>query len=237
VSHRFWVVIPAAGSGRRMGTDIPKQYLPLNGRTVIEWTLSRFLDHSAIAGVVVAITDGDPYWQTLNLSHPKLITTTGGTERSDSVLNALHRLEQIASENDWVLVHDAARPCLTGEDLERMMVELKEHSVGGVLGSPMNDTVKRTNAAGEVIETPDRSQLWRAFTPQMFRLKALTDALTTAAREGNAVTDDASAMELAGFRPKMVMGRADNIKITQPGDLQLAELYLKNCNDSKEQAK
>lgn len=227
MSHRFWVVIPAAGSGRRMGTDIPKQYLPLNGRTVIEWTLSRFLDHPTIAGVVVAITDGDPYWQALNLTHPKLTTTTGGSERSDSVLNALHRLEQMTSDNDWVLVHDAARPCLTGEDLQRLMVELAEHPVGGVLGSPMNDTVKRTNAANEVIETPDRSQLWRAFTPQMFRLKPLTDALTSAAREGKVVTDDASAMELAGFRPKMVMGRADNIKITQPGDLQLAELYLK----------
>lgn len=227
MSHRFWVVIPAAGSGRRMGTDIPKQYLPLNGRTVIEWTLSRFLDHPAIAGVVVAITDGDPYWQELDLQHPKLTTTTGGTERSDSVLNALHRLEQMASANDWVLVHDAARPCLTTEDLDRLMVELADHPVGGVLGCPMSDTVKRTNAADEVIETPDRTQLWRAFTPQMFRLKPLKDALADAMRKGKVVTDDASAIELAGFRPKMVTGRADNIKITQPGDLQLAELYLK----------
>lgn len=227
MSHRFWVVIPAAGSGRRMGADIPKQYLPLKGRTVIEWTLLRFLDHPEIAGVVVAITDGDPYWQALDLKHPKLITTTGGSERSDSVLNALHRLQQMASDNDWVLVHDAARPCLTTEDLERLMVELVEHPVGGVLGCPMSDTVKRTDAANEVIETPDRSRLWRAFTPQMFRLKPLTEALSDAAREGKTVTDDASAMELAGFRPKMVMGRADNIKITRPGDLQLAELYLK----------
>ncbi len=227
MSHQFWVVIPAAGSGRRMGADRPKQYLPLNGRTVIEWTLSRFLDHPAIAGVVVAISDGDPYWQALDLKHPKLVMASGGAERSDSVLNALHLLERMGADSDWVLVHDAARPCLTHEDLDRLMTELAADPVGGVLGCPMSDTVKRTNSANEVIETPDRSQLWRAFTPQMFHLKPLMDALTDAAKKGKPVTDDASAMELAGFHPKMVAGRADNIKITQPGDLQLAELYLK----------
>ncbi len=226
MSQRFWVIIPAAGSGRRMGSDIPKQYLPLKGRRVIEWTLSRFLDHPAIAGVVVAISEGDQYWANLEFDHAKLVTVTGGAERSDSVLNALHKLCEIAEDDDWVLVHDAARPCLTRGDLEQLITELGEHPVGGVLGRPMSDTVKKTNADDEVIDTPDRTQLWRAFTPQMFRLKPLIDALTAAAREGKTVTDDASAMELAGFRPRMVIGRADNIKITQPGDLQLAELYL-----------
>lgn len=226
MNQKLWAVIPAAGFGRRMDSDIPKQYLPLSGRTVIEWTLSHFLDNPSIAGVVVAISDGDPYWQDLGLGHPKLVTAKGGTERSDSVLSALHKLDSMASPDDWVLVHDAARPCLTEKDLEQLIGELRDHPVGGVLGTPMSDTVKKTNADNEVIDTPDRSRLWRAFTPQMFRLKALTDALVMAAKEGNVVTDDASAMELAGLHPKMVMGRADNIKITQPGDLQLAELFL-----------
>ena len=227
MSQRFWVVIPAAGAGRRMGSEIPKQYLPLHGKCVIEWTLSRFLDHPQIDGVVVAISKGDQQWDNLKLDHPKLVTVTGGAERSDSVLNALHRLSQMAAEDDWVLVHDAARPCLSQADLNHLLDELKEHPVGGVLGTPISDTVKKTNARAEVVDTPDRSQLWRAFTPQMFRLKSLTDALNDAISTGKAVTDDASAMELAGYHPKMVMGRADNIKITQPGDLQLAELYLK----------
>ncbi|MDH3355697.1 MAG: 2-C-methyl-D-erythritol 4-phosphate cytidylyltransferase [Chromatiales bacterium] len=236
MSQKFWVVIPAAGAGRRMETNIPKQYLLLRGKRVIDWTLSCFLNHPQIEGVVVAISEGDPYWDNLEFDHAKLTTVVGGEERSDSVLNALHRLSQMADDNDWVLVHDAARPCLSQTDLDHLLDELKGHPVGGVLGTPISDTVKQTNAADEVIDTPDRSQLWRAFTPQMFHLRALTDALMDAEREGKRVTDDASAMELAGFHPKMVMGRADNIKITQPRDLQLAELYLKELN-REEQAK
>jgi len=235
VSQKFWVVIPAAGAGRRMGSDIPKQYLSLLGKPVIEWTLSCFLDHPQISGVVVAISDGDPYWAELDLEHPKLVTATGGAERSNTVLNALIRLSDWADESDWVLVHDAARPCLSQADLNHLLDELKGHPIGGVLGTPISDTVKQTNSGGEVIDTPDRGQLWRAFTPQMFHLKPLIDALTSAAREGKAVTDDASAMELSGYRPRMVMGRADNIKITQSRDLQLAELYLKELNREEQE--
>lgn len=143
MKRKLWAVIPAAGFGRRMGSDIPKQYLPLSGRTVIEWTLSRFLDNSSIAGVVVAISDDDPYWQDLGLNHPKLVTAKGGSERSDSVLSALHKLDSMASPDDWVLVHDAARPCLTEADLEQLIGELRDHPVGGVLGTPMSDTVKK----------------------------------------------------------------------------------------------
>ncbi|MCW8888727.1 MAG: 2-C-methyl-D-erythritol 4-phosphate cytidylyltransferase, partial [Gammaproteobacteria bacterium] len=174
--------------------------------------------------------DGDPYWQDLGFKHPALMTASGGAERCDSVLKALQQLKQVAAIDDWVLVHDAARPCLSRDDLDHLLDELKEHPVGGLLGTPISDTVKQTNASSEVIGTPDRSQLWRAFTPQMFPLQTLTEALVDAARAGKVVTDDASAMELAGFRPKMVKGRATNIKITQPGDLQLAELYLKQLN-------
>jgi 2-C-methyl-D-erythritol 4-phosphate cytidylyltransferase len=226
MNQRFWAVIPAAGMGRRMESEIPKQYLPLRGKCVLEWTLARFLDHPLIAGVIVALSAEDQQWATLALEHPKLVRVAGGAERSDSVLSALHRLSEMAADDDWVLVHDAARPCLSLQDLDHLLAELSEHPVGGVLGTPISDTVKKTNDAAEVIDTPDRTQLWRAFTPQMFRLRALTDALISALNAGKLVTDDASAMELAGYRPKMVKGRADNIKITQPGDLQLAELYL-----------
>ncbi len=227
MAQRFWVVIPAAGSGRRMGAGIPKQYLPLHGRTVIEWSLASFLEQPAIEGIVVAVTDGDPYWRELALGDRKLFTTTGGAERMDSVVNGLHKLSAMAAPDDWVLVHDAARPCLASADLEHLITELRDHPVGGVLGRPINDTVKRIDVNDEVIDTPNRSRLWRAFTPQMFHLKTLTDALVRAGKRGNLVTDDAAAMELAGFRPKMVRGRADNIKITQSGDLQLAELFLR----------
>ena len=224
--QKYWAVIPAAGVGKRMQADRPKQYLELHGHTVLEHTLSRFLDHPRISGVVVAVTDGDPYWQELAISHPKLMTASGGEERCHSVLNALQVLRAQADDNDWVLVHDAARPCLRREDIDHLIETLAQHPVGGLLGLPVADTVKRTGADDAVIETVPREHLWRALTPQMFRLGELYDALDTALKNNRLVTDDASAMELAGKAPKMVEGHGDNIKITRPQDLRLAELYL-----------
>ncbi|MCW8828564.1 MAG: 2-C-methyl-D-erythritol 4-phosphate cytidylyltransferase [Gammaproteobacteria bacterium] len=223
---KFWAVIPAAGVGKRMQADRPKQYLELHGRTVLEHTLMRFLDHPQITGVVVALTDGDPYWQRLALSHPKLMSAPGGEERCHSVLNALQVLQQRATESDWVLVHDAARPCLRREDVDRLIAALTDHPVGGLLGLPVADTMKRTDAEDTVLETVPRDNLWRALTPQMFRLGELAQALESALKKGQLVTDEASAMELAGKAPKMVEGHGDNIKITRPQDLRLAELYL-----------
>ena len=224
--QKYWAVIPAAGVGKRMQADRPKQYLALHGRTVLEHSLSRFLDHPQISGVVVAVTDGDPYWQDLALSHPKLFTASGGEERCHSVLDALQVLRQQADVNDWVLVHDAARPCLRREDLDHLIEVLSQHPVGGLLGLPVADTVKRTGADDMVIETVPREHLWRALTPQMFRLGELHEALDGALKNNQLVTDDASAMELAGKTPKMVEGHGDNIKITRPQDLALAQLYL-----------
>ena len=224
--QKYWAVIPAAGVGKRMQADRPKQYLELHGKTVLEHTLARFLDHPDISGVVVAVTDGDPYWHELAISHPMLFTAAGGEERCHSVLNALQILRAQAGENDWVLVHDAARPCLRREDLETLIGGLKDHPVGGLLGLPVADTMKRTGADDAVIETVPREHLWRALTPQMFRLGELYDALETALKNNQLVTDDASAMELAGKAPKLVEGHGDNIKITRPQDLALAELYL-----------
>ena len=224
--QKYWAVIPAAGVGKRMQADRPKQYLELHGRTVLEHTLSRFLEHPLISGVVVAVTDGDPYWQDLRISHPKLFTASGGKERCHSVLNALQVLQLQADGNDWVLVHDAARPCLRNEDLDHLIEALKDHPIGGLLGLPVADTMKRTAGDDTVLETVPREHLWRALTPQMFRLGDLYQALDTALRNNQLVTDDASAMELAGKAPKMVEGHGDNLKITRPQDLRLAELYL-----------
>lgn len=225
----YWVVIPAAGVGRRMGADRPKQYLSLAGRTVIEHTLERFLERPRIRGIVIALGDADPYWEHLGCAaDARIKRVTGGHERADSVRNALLELRASAKGSDWVLVHDAARPCLSGEDLERLMSELADHPIGGILATPARDTMKRVNVAGEIEATIDRSTLWHAQTPQMFRLGPLLEALNTAQRRGWAVTDEASALEQTGLRPCVVEGRADNIKITRPEDLAYAEWLLQH---------
>lgn len=229
--QKFWAVIPAAGVGSRMQADRPKQYLPLHGKTVLEHTLACFLDHPEIEGVVVALSENDPWWLELGLQHAKLYTALGGEERCHSVLNALNGLQSQADDNDWVLVHDAARPCLRREDLDHLLDALQGHPVGGLLGLPVADTVKRTGDNDAVIETVSREHLWRALTPQMFRLAELRMALNDALGKGALVTDDASAMELAGKMPKMIEGHGDNIKITRPQDLRLAELYLQERLD------
>ena len=224
---RHWAVVPAAGVGRRMGAGRPKQYLPLAGRPVIEHGLARLLAHPRIAGVCVALGAGDPWWpETAYANHPRLFTVTGGAERRDSVANALAVLARRGDPGDWVLVHDAARPCLRPGDLDRLMGALEGHPVGGLLGVPVHDTMKRTDPDGEVIATVAREHLWHAFTPQMFRLAPLQRALGEAIHAGVPVTDEASAMEWAGARPLMVAGHPDNIKITRPEDLPLAEFYL-----------
>ena len=225
---RCFAVVPAAGVGRRMGGNIPKQYLPLAGRAVIEHTLMRITAHPRIAATVIAISPGDDYWPELasRFQSAALHVTEGGTERCHSVLNALEYLTTLAHEQDWVLVHDAARPCIRAADIERLVHTLLDHPIGGLLGLPLTDTVKRADARDEVLQTVSREGLWRALTPQMFRLGPLREALRDALAADRLVTDEAAAMELAGHRPRMVEGQADNIKITRPGDLALAELYL-----------
>lgn len=225
---RCFAVVPAAGVGRRMGSGVPKQYLPLAGRTVIEHTLARITAHPRIVSTVVAISPGDDYWPEVaaRLAPARIAMAEGGSERCHSVLNALECLAAIAGEDDWVLVHDAARPCIRAGDIERLVTTLLDHPVGGLLGLPVSDTVKRADARDEVIETVSREGLWRALTPQMFRIGPLREALRAALAMDRLVTDEAAAMELAGHRPRMVEGQADNIKITRPGDLALAELYL-----------
>jgi 2-C-methyl-D-erythritol 4-phosphate cytidylyltransferase len=223
---RYWAVVPAAGVGSRVGAAVPKQYLPLRGRAVIDHALDPFLDHPAVAGVVLALSAGDGWWQaTAHAGHPRIRRVEGGPERCHSVLNALDHLAAVAAPEDWVLVHDAARPCLRREDLERLMA-IDPGECGGLLARPIHDTVKRSGADGRVAATLPREDLWRAFTPQMFRLEPLRGALRAALDRGERVTDDASAMELAGFSPVLVEGQGDNLKITRPEDLELAAYHL-----------
>ncbi len=228
MAERCWAVIAAGGVGARMAIGQPKQYLPLGGKTVIEHTLARIGEHAAIRGVVVAIARDDPYWPKLQLDLDTPVwTTEGGAERCHSVLAGLRYLAAKASPGDWVLVHDAARPCLRPGDITKLIQELAAHPVGGLLAAPVRDTMKRARDDGQVIETMDRTGLWHALTPQMFRLAALTRALEMAITQGVLVTDEAQAMELSGFSPRLVEGHVDNIKITRPQDLGIAELYLK----------
>ena len=217
----FTVVVPAAGIGSRMGASCPKQYLPLAGKFLIEHTLERLLAHPRIERVVVAIAADDDFFPTLPVaSHPRLMTTTGGCERADSVLNGLSLVE-----SEWVLVHDAARPCITHQDIDRL-IQAGLAGDGAILGSRVRDTMKRSDAAGYIQKTVDRDQLWHALTPQFFRTTLLRDAIQQGQSQGLPITDEASAMELAGWRPLMVEGRADNIKVTRPEDLALAALFL-----------
>ena len=218
----FWVVIPAAGIGSRMRADRPKQYLQLVGRTILEHTLDCFLDHPRLKGLVLSLAADDPFWPALPCAtDPRIQRVEGGAERADSVLAGLLRLVELgAQEGDWVLVHDAARPNLARSDLDRLLAELADDPVGGLLAVPARDTLKRIGADGRVAETVDRSLIWQAYTPQMFRFAALHRALADALVAGVAVTDEASALEWAGQAPKLVEGRADNLKITRPEDLE-----------------
>ena len=223
----FWAVMPAAGVGRRMGGRVPKQYLELNGRAVIDHAIERILLHPTVDGLYLALSDEDQWWdETEFAGHPDLVRVSGGVERCHSVFNALQALRSRAAADDWVLVHDAARPCVRRADIDHLVAMLRTHEVGGLLGRPVHDTMKRTDSADRVVSTVERSHLWHAFTPQMFRFAILFDALRDALDSGFMVTDESSAVERAGRQPVMVECHADNLKITRPEDLPLAAYYL-----------
>lgn len=226
-TDRAWAIVPAAGIGSRMQADRPKQYLLLDDKPVLQHTLERLASHPQIEGIAVALAEEDEWWPELRLQLDcELLIAEGGEARSDSVLNALSALRQQVEDDVWVLVHDAARPCLRHQDIDRMLHSLLTHQVGGILGIPLTDTVKRVDSHQTIIDTVDRNGLWRAATPQMFRSGLLHHALQTASDQGLTVTDEASAMELAGWQPMMVEGHPDNIKITLPQDLAMAALFM-----------
>lgn len=223
---RFWAVVPAAGVGKRMGGNLPKQYLDILGKPVLQHTLERLLGVEALTGIAVALGAEDGYWPDLPCAtHPRIRRAPGGKERCDSVLSGLCSLEGEAAADDWVLVHDAARPCLTGDDVRKLIDTLRDDPVGGILALPVSDTLKGVDA-GHIVDTVDRGRVWRALTPQMFRYGLLRDALENAARHGAVVTDESSAIERQGLRPRIVEGRSDNLKITRPEDLPLAQFFL-----------
>lgn len=227
----FYALIPAAGSGSRMQDQLPKQYLPLAGRPMIFHTLSTLCNSPRLSGVFVVLASGDAEWRKHDWSSfsDKLISLPcGGATRAQSVLNGLKAARDRSSvgDDDWVLVHDAARPCLTRTQLDRLLDELRDDAVGGLLAIPVADTLKRNNGAGRVACTESRENLWQAQTPQMFRYKLLVEALSMAG--GVAMTDDAGAIEALGYQPKLVLGDVRNFKITYPQDMALAELMLKN---------
>lgn len=218
----FWVVIPAAGVGSRMQADRPKQYLPLGNRVLIEHTLDCFLGHPDLLGLVVCLSEDDIFWGHLEFAYdPRITKAAGGKERADSVLSGLDRLlAKGADLDDWVLVHDAARPNLSAGDLNKLLNTLQRDPVGGLLAVPVRDTLKQADAQGRVRATPDRRHFWQAYTPQMFRLGMLRDALAGALEVGALITDESSAMEWAGHAPRLIEGRSDNIKVTRPEDLE-----------------
>jgi 2-C-methyl-D-erythritol 4-phosphate cytidylyltransferase len=224
---RYWVVIPAAGVGKRMGVDKPKQYISVNDKTILEHTINCFIEREEIEAVVVAISKDDEYWPELEIAgHEKIITAPGGAERYQSVFNGLKELSDKVSEHDWVLVHDAARPCLNQSAIDRLMIKLRDHDVGGILAMPCRDTMKRANASGEIVDTVERESLWHAQTPQMFKYGKLFSCIEKVLNEDIVVTDEAMAMELAGYKPLLVQGHQENIKITHKDDLQYLEHYL-----------
>jgi 2-C-methyl-D-erythritol 4-phosphate cytidylyltransferase len=224
---RHWALIPAAGVGRRFGGELPKQYLDLAGSLVIDHVLDLFVGHPAVSGCVVVLSPDDGYWDDSRYAGDRRVRRApGGAERCHSVANGLALLADAADEADWVLVHDAARPCLHREDLDALIAALRDEPVGALLAVPVHDTVKHSADGLHVDETLPRAALWRAFTPQAFRLGLLRRALAGAERGGALVTDDASAVERLGLRPRLVPGRADNLKITRPEDLPLARFHL-----------
>lgn len=221
-SRPIIAVVPAAGVGSRMQADKPKQYLTLLGKTLLEHTLEVLLSYTPIQQIILAVAENDPYLDRLDvIRQPKIKIVQGGKDRAGSVFNGLKAITQ---PHAWVMVHDAARPCLTHEDLDKLL-QIEDDN-GGILAIPAVDTIKRASAEKQIIQTEDRSQLWQAQTPQFFRADLLYQALQQAFEHGLAVTDEASAMEFAGFRPHLVAGRSDNLKVTRPEDLKLAEFYL-----------
>ena len=225
----IWMVVPAAGIGSRMGKGVPKQYRELCGRPVAEITLSALLELRTLRELVVAIAAADSHWQALDASIRERVTVVeGGADRAQSVMSALCGFREPPGENDWVLVHDMARPCISSGEIESLVAMLASDQVGGLLALPVTDTLKRSGRDGRVEATVDRSAYWRAQTPQMFRFGLLRRALATARERGLVCSDESMAVEALGFRPRLVPGAQSNIKLTLDEDLAAAARVLQN---------
>ncbi len=222
-----WAIVPAAGIGKRMKSETPKQYLTIEGRSVLEHTLTHLWQAPSVNGIVVCIHAQDTHWGKLELRHPKLLgAVAGGDTRAESVLNGLRFLQQRTGPEDWVLVHDAVRPCVRPQSVETLISSVHTDD-GGLLAVPVTDTVKKVNFDHRVELSIDRDSLWLAQTPQLFKMRLLEQALNRALADGVIITDEASAMEYVGYHPKVVTGTSENIKVTAPADLSLASFYLR----------
>lgn len=225
-------IVPAAGSGMRMKATLPKQYLRIGGKTVLEYTLSTLLHCSHIDRIIVVLSDSDRYFSTLPVAHhPKITSVIGGKTRAESVLAGLQNVK----DSEWALVHDAARPCVTEEDIEKLIDIVLRTNQGGILAVPIVDTVKQAEKTAQhrIEKTLDRTFLWYAVTPQLFLAKELKTSLEKAIKKRLNITDEAAAIEYNGGKPLLVSGRRDNIKITQPEDLSLVTFYLQDRDVGK----
>jgi 2-C-methyl-D-erythritol 4-phosphate cytidylyltransferase len=222
VNRQLSAVIPAAGIGKRVGATIPKQYLSILNKTIIEYSLAPFLDHPEIERVVVSLAENDQWFVALPVAkHPKIETVIGGAERVDSVLVALEKL----NGDDYVLVHDAARPCITKQDIDKLIAAVKGQEQGGILATKVRDTMKRSNDHNRILTTVERDNLWHALTPQMFINNSLIHAIKEN-KQSEKITDEASALEMSGLPVDIIEGRSDNLKVTREEDLKLAAFYL-----------
>jgi 2-C-methyl-D-erythritol 4-phosphate cytidylyltransferase len=242
-NHAIWAIVPAAGTGKRMQSSMPKQYLSLNGRPVLEHTINTLLINNNISGLVIALQSDDSYFLDIKINSNKpVIRTVGGVDRADSVLNAINELfsyEQFDVDSDWVMVHDAVRACLQQQDINKLVSEVAVDKNGGLLALPVRDTMKRQHSntsVASVAKTIERDNLWHALTPQYFPATSLKNALEKAQLDGLNITDESSAMEHAGFSPRLVQGFEDNIKITRPDDLRLASLFLQSQNNDNDES-
>lgn len=230
----IWAVIPAAGIGLRMQSNISKQYHTFQGKTVIEHNLDRLLSHPEIDGAVVVLREDDTNWEALNYPAEKpVFTATGGKERHDSVYSGLTTLQYRCGNDAIALVHDAVRPLVSHRDLGNVIEAARQHAAGAILATPVTDTLKLQNDNLEIDRTLSRNGLWRALTPQVFHLQPLLKALKRVIDENLMITDDAQAIEMMGDAPMLVQGDSDNLKITSPGDLALAERIWLNQRDQK----
>jgi 2-C-methyl-D-erythritol 4-phosphate cytidylyltransferase len=227
--EKCWVVIPAAGIGKRFDKKVAKQYTYLDGKTILEHSITPFLQGKNFSGILVAISEGDKQWK--NLSFPgkeRIISITGGNERFHSVYNALDFLANDLSDEDWVITHDAARPCLTLSLIRNLQQELSSHPVGGLVAMPIKETIKQADEQSNIIkQTLDRRHLWSAQTPQMFRYGILFKAFRHCMQNNIEATDEAMAVESIGYEPKIILGSPRNIKITLQEDFGLAETFKK----------
>ena len=243
-SVKFIAIVPAAGVGKRMGANCPKQYLTIHDKTILDYTVTVLLSHASIDKVIISLDEDDQYFaQSSFLNHPNIIRVCGGKERVDSVLSGLKAVDE--KQYPWVLVHDAARPCISHHDIRQLIAQCLTHHCGGILATPVRDTMKRACITPNtdkltlnviknvdlpehafIDKTVERNQLWHALTPQMYKTNELTRAIEKGLANHLIITDESSAIEQENLPSLIVSGSSENIKITHPDDLLLAEFYL-----------